>query len=716
MKRRIRAAILAVLAASVGLVAQANPAHARPDCDVPDPPPICDGAGSHDPEGDLTGATRVPAGVSVTGWATDPDGGRVQVDISIGGTKVGTVTAGSGGSFSGTVPARPGSTVCARALSNGAGSSKLIGCVNLAVAVDPVGAVDRIERVGTDLVLHGWAIDGDTTDAIWLHVYQDGVFATAAPADRALSAPPAGYPGYGTGHGFAVTVPERPGDGEHNVCVYAINVGAGTVNTELGCRTYTVRHDPTGALDEVTRTGNTLRVRGWSADPDEPQTPTEVHIYDSGVFVRSVTANGHRPDLPGEYGPTHGYDVTDLPANMTPGPHTVCAYAINRSHGVHNTQLGCRNYAVPAPVAAPTINPFGEWDIYSNEIHVSWTDNSTSEDGYRVERSVAGGPWAEISRRTDAFRSLTDRNLTPNTRHCYRVIAFNELTEAAAEVCATTKQPPLPQPTGLTVVGRTDTTLTVRWTDNAEGEDHYLLGWGRPTDQILPRIISIPANPGTGEMTYTVTGLDSSTDYRVAVSPRKAGHDTAPPLDTTAWTTGGPIVDGFTSSVGAVQACTPTEVTLNWKTTGATRVVVKRGTTTLADRTQSGPGVWEGSVSGGSHDGNVLYTLTAYAADGRTATANVPVYRSTPYPLVKSIEFNNTGWYRLEAWYYDLYDNKIQKIGDVASGGKINITPGHCQVRRIKVIDPNTGRVAFMPGSQLVLGHNEGGVSQVAAG
>lgn len=704
------------MVASVGLMAQATPAQAAPDCDVPNPPPICDGPGAHDPEGDLTGATRVPGGVAVTGWATDPDGGTVRVDITIGGTKVGTVTAGSGGNFSGTVPARAGGNVCAKAINNGAGATKLIGCVNLAVAVDPVGSFDRIDRSGTNLVLGGWAIDGDTTGAIDLHVYQDGAFATTARADRSLSAPPAGYPGYGTGHGYSITLPEQPADGTHTVCVYAINVGAGTVNTQVGCKSYTVRHDPTGALDEVTRTGNTLRVRGWSADPDEPQVPTDVHIYDSGVFVRSVTANGHRSDLPGEYGPTHGYDVIDLPANMTPGPHTVCAYAINRVYGINNSQLGCRTYTVPAPVAAPTINPFGEWDVYSDSIHVSWTDNSTSEDGHRVERSVAGGPWVEIWRRTDAARSLYDRDLTPNTRYCYRVIAFNELTEAAAEVCATTKHPHVPQPTGLTVVGRTDTTITVRWTDNAEGEDHYLLGWGRPTDQVMPRIVTIPANPGTGEMTYTITGLESSTDYRVALSPRKAGHDAGTAIETTVWTTGGPVVNSFTSSVGAVQACAPTEVTLNWKTTGATRVVVKRGSTTLADRTQSGPGVWEGSVSGGSHDGNVLYTLTAYAADGRTATSNVTVYRSTAYPLIKSIEFNNTGWYNLEAWYYDLYDNQLEKIGNVSSGGKINITPGHCQLRRIKVIDPSTGRVAFMTNPQIVLGHNEGGTSQVAAG
>jgi hypothetical protein len=40
------------------------------------------------------------------------------------------------------------------------------------------------------------------------------------------------------GHGYAGTVELAPG--RHTVCTYAINVGAGTSNTHLGCRSVTV--------------------------------------------------------------------------------------------------------------------------------------------------------------------------------------------------------------------------------------------------------------------------------------------------------------------------------------------------------------------------------------------------------------------------------------------------------------------------------------------
>ncbi|GAA1576103.1 hypothetical protein GCM10009827_117450 [Dactylosporangium maewongense] len=176
-----------------------------------------------------------------------------------------------------------------------------------------------------------------------------------------------------------------------------------------------MKHEPFGALDGVTRTGDKLRVWGWSVDPDEPWTPTDVHLYDSGVYVGAFTANGNRPDLPAEYGAAHGYDLT-LPANMARGDHSFCAYAINRSYGSTNTLLGCRPYNVPAPVVAPTILAFQDWDLTSKAVDLEWTDNSGSETGYRVDRSVAGGAWQEVWRGHPNAWTWTDQAVTPNTR------------------------------------------------------------------------------------------------------------------------------------------------------------------------------------------------------------------------------------------------------------------------------------------------------------
>ncbi|MFF5230213.1 fibronectin type III domain-containing protein [Dactylosporangium sp. NPDC000521] len=710
MRRLLHAALAALLALGVGLVVPGSPAQAALNCDVPKPPPRCNPTEPVDPEGVLTSATRVPGGVAVVGWATDPGGYLVRVSVMIDNIIVGTLDAARSGSFSGTVPAWAGANVCALAVTTSpAGGSTHLGCVSLAVALNPVGGLDSFERSGTDLVLKGWAIDGDTTGAVDLHLYHDGAFAGTARADGPLASPPVGYPNYGTAHGYTVRTPERPGDGAHTICLYAINVGAGSMNTLLGCRQYTVKHDPFGALDGVTRTGDKLRVWGWSVDPDEPRTPTDVHFYDSGVFVGSVTANGNRTDLPGEYGPAHGYDLT-LPVRMTAGDHSVCAYAINRSYGSNNTQLGCRTYNVPAPVVAPTILPFQEWDLTSKLVDLEWTDNSTSETGHRIERSVAGGPWQEIWRDDrNVRRTYADNAVTPNTRYCYRVIAFNDISEAAAEVCATTKFPALPRPTGVTMAGRTDNSITFRWTDNADGEDHYLVGWGRSTDSGATSTATVPARPGTGgEMTYTITGLPALTGYRFYVLPVKAGYDNGDTVSGTGGTSGPPVVDTFTSSTGSVEACAPRSVTLKWQTSGASRVVVSRGGTVLYDQTRD-LFQWSDEVGGGTHDGNVTYTLTAYGPDGRTTTKTVTVARTTSLPLYKSIEFKNTNrTNKMYVWYYDRDGWPLEQVAELNPGETYKLTLQHCVARRIRVIEGYTGRVAWETSPMIILGYNEG--------
>ncbi|MEV0567253.1 hypothetical protein [Dactylosporangium sp. NPDC050588] len=710
MKRLLRAALVGLVALGVGLVVPGDPARAALNCDVPKPPPRCNPTEPVDPEGVLTSATRVPGGVAVVGWATDPGGYLVRVSVMIDNVIVGTLDAARTGGFSGTVPARAGSNVCALAVTTSpVGGSTHLGCVSLAVAVDPVGGIDSFDRSGTDLILKGWAIDGDTTGAVDLHLYHDGAFAGTARADGPLASPPAGYPNYGTSHGYTVRVPERPGDGAHTICVYAINVGAGSVNTLLGCRQYTVKHDPFGALDGVTRTGDKVRVWGWSVDPDEPRTPTDVHFYDSGVYAGSVTANGNRPDVPGEYGAAHGYDLT-LPARMTVGDHSFCAYAINRSYGGSNTLLGCRTYNVPAPVVAPTILPFQEWDLTSKLVELEWTDNSSSETGHRIERSVAGGPWQEIWRDpNNVRRTYPDQAVTPDTRYCYRVIAFNDLSEAAAEVCVTTGFPALPRPTGLTMAGRTDNSITIRWTDNADGEDYYLVTWGRYTDTAVTGSATVAARPGTGgEVTYTITGLPALTGYRFYVAPIKARYDRGDAVSGTGGTSGSPVIDTFTSSIGSAEACVPRSVTLKWSTSGASRVVVSRGGSVLYDQTRD-LFQWSDEVGGGTHDGNVSYTLTAYAPDGRTTIKTVTVARTTTMPLYKSITFKNSSTsHTMYVYAYNLNDQPLGIIAEIASGKSYTLTLQHCTPVRLRVVEGDTGTIKWETNPRVILGYNEG--------
>ncbi|WP_288468167.1 hypothetical protein [uncultured Curtobacterium sp.] len=222
---------------------------------------------SHDPVGRLDSASGTTSGVTMTGWAYDPDataGTQVRVyDQTSGSRSLGTVTtsiarpdvqrvypaapANSGWSL--TVPLTAGNhTICAYGLNQGAGTTNplLGGCRSVTVAADtshdPDGRLDSATAVSGGATLTGWAWDRDTTDPLAVAFYDQtsgtrslGRVTTTLPrADvRAV------YPGAPLNSGYSRTVTLAPGT--HKVCAYGINVGQGTTNPLLGCRSVTVR-------------------------------------------------------------------------------------------------------------------------------------------------------------------------------------------------------------------------------------------------------------------------------------------------------------------------------------------------------------------------------------------------------------------------------------------------------------------------------------------
>jgi len=730
-------AVLSVLLGAAFTVATAivgvTPASAEPHCTEGDPDPACndypDPPGSHDPTGRLDAVIRQVNGVQVVGWAVDPSipGTLVTVDITIDGVVVGDVLAdkpggGDGGNtkFDAVVPARAGSQVCAKPRNIGAGTARSIGCVERTIKVDPFGAWESITHEGANVRVKGWAIDPDTTGTNYIEAYDENrTFLGTVAADKPRTDVGDDNSGYGSYHGFDHVFPENPRDGDHQICLGMVNVGPGQ-HAGLGCKSYTVRHLPWGSFDEMSRSGDDLWLMGWVVDDDAKTTPVTIDVFVDRELKASRPADRYRQavgdNLP-DYGYHHGYDVTvpDIAA-MAPGKHEVCVEARNVGAGTADgQQLGCKEYTMAATAVAPVVTPLvPNVSLYATSVQLTWKGDPANQ-AVRIDRSVAGGPWQRVQEKVTVDR-YTDRDVTADTRYCYRLTAYNDRpSEATTEVCATTLLPELPAPTGLTVTGRGDTSVTLRWTDRAPNETHYLLGY-RVTGTDGPTVLTVPALSGTGGMTYTVTGLKPNTSYTFGVSPVNPAHDATRSVDVDAWTTGKPEIAAFAADPQRIQACAPQAVTLSVKTVGAVRVVVRRGDAVVADKTQPTQASWQLSVPAGSSDGNVAYTLTAYGVDGRTATATTVVQRVSAIPLVKSIEFSNTGWYRLEAWFYDLQGYKLQKVGDVAPGGRITITPGHCLQRRIQVIQPDTGRVAFMTNPQIVLGHNEAPTSQATGG
>lgn len=207
---------------------------------------------------------------------------------------------------------------------------------------NPIGSFESVQGSPGQVRVTGWALDPDTANPIQVHVYVDNA-STAYTADRDRPDVGAAYPGFGSKHGFDVTVPVSPG-GSHKICVYAINVGAGD-NTLLGCGDVVLPSgSPVGGIDKVTAESGKVTVTGWALDPDTAA-PITVHVY-VGSASYAVTADQDTKSVPASYsayGTKHGFTYS---VAAPPGDTNVCIWGINVGLG-GNTEMDCQKTTIP---------------------------------------------------------------------------------------------------------------------------------------------------------------------------------------------------------------------------------------------------------------------------------------------------------------------------------------------------------------------------------
>ncbi len=118
------------------------------------------------------------------------------------------------------------------------------------------------------------------------------------------------------------------------------------------------------------------------------------------------------------------------------------------------------------PPAAPPAAPSGLHLISAADtsLEIQWTDNSTNEFGFRVERSAVGGGvgYSQIASPGIGDTDYTDSPLAPNTTYFYRVRAFGVGGNSgySNEIAANTLDNPSPPPVfGASTAGRSVTIL-----------------------------------------------------------------------------------------------------------------------------------------------------------------------------------------------------------------------------------------------------------------
>jgi hypothetical protein len=122
----------------------------------------------------------------------------------------------------------------------------------------------------------------------------------------------------------------------------------------------------------------------------------------------------------------------------------------------------------PAPVApsGATTRPSS-----SSSVTLAWTDNSSNEDLFRIDRSTDEGMVWHLYGTAGANVTRADQlPAVAEQRICYRVVAVNAGGEAASNAACTS---PPAGPTNMAVSRLDPSTIAASWSDNSAVEDGY---------------------------------------------------------------------------------------------------------------------------------------------------------------------------------------------------------------------------------------------------
>lgn len=165
--------------------------------------------------------------------------------------------------------------------------------------------------------------------------------------------------------------------------------------------------------------------------------------------------------------------------------------------------------------------------IGSSSVSVSWA-SQPNVDGFRVERSISGGPWELVGTSPWNQPSLFDSPVASETAVCYRVRAFNGQGESGPSDAACTAPPAAPTNLVATPVDGDPAgpAIELTWTDNSGAEDGYEV-W-RLVDDCYYYYYCYPywaaiATLGPNATSYRDTGLAGGFWYTYLVIARKDG-------------------------------------------------------------------------------------------------------------------------------------------------------------------------------------------------
>ena len=369
----------------------------------------------------------------------------------------------------------------------------------------------------------------------------------------------------------------------------------------------TVPPTPPTGLTTTAVSANQINLT-WSGSTDSGGSGLAGYkVYRGGVQIATTTATT--------------YSSSGLSAG-TQYCYTVAAYDAAGNTSASSSSA-CATTLASIPAAPSNLQASA---VATNQINLSWTDNATTETGFKVERATsASGPWTQIGTTAAGVSSYSSSGLTASTTYYYRVRATNSAGDSAYSAVASATTPAAPDttppsvPTGLTATAASTNQINLTWSGSTDSGGSGLVGYKvyRGGVQIATSATTNFTNTGLSPSTqycYTVAAYDnagntSSQSSSACATTQSPADKTAPTVSMTAPTGGSLVKATITVSANASDNLGVTKVEF-YRDSGvllatdtATPYSISLDTTTL---------------SNGSHS---LYAK-AYDAAGNTGTAS----------------------------------------------------------------------------------------------
>ena len=226
-------------------------------------------------------------------------------------------------------------------------------------------------------------------------------------------------------------------------------------------------------------------------------TATPVSGNQINLTWKDLSANENGFELQRSVDGTSFVKIIDLPANTTAYqntgllPATKYWFRLRAANTVVTSVFSNIASATTSDIVPLAPSALTAVAVSSEQVNLSWTDLSSNETGFQIQRSSDGISFVKVADVAANVTTYENKGLSPVSKYYYRVFAFNTIGNSLFSNIAqiTTPQAPVPDvPRDLTAVPLDFDLIQLRWSALSANATEVLIERSKRPDQDFVQI------------------------------------------------------------------------------------------------------------------------------------------------------------------------------------------------------------------------------------